>query len=294
LCQEVELKLTSLSEVKRLLESYNLAPQKKFGQNFLTDEHIVKRIASECTFDSDCGIIEIGPGLGTLSVELADIYKKVLAVEIDESLLPVLGETTSEYDNFEVICSDILKVDLKEIVDKYFNGSKVAVCANLPYYITTPILMYLLSSGVKFESITVMIQKEVADRLVALPGKKEYGAITVAINRYGTVKKLFNVPAGCFHPKPNVDSAVIMIVPHKERMYVECDENILSRTIHAAFGQRRKTLQNALNSEFSSLSKSDIEDIIVESGFRADIRGEKLSINDFAVLSLKISEKLNK
>ena len=287
------MKLTSLNEVKNIMEKHGLRFNKGYGQNFLINEAVPRRIAEECGANSDSGILEIGPGIGTLSTELCRLYKKVVAVEIDSSLIPALGETMAEFDNFKVINADVLKVDLTALVKEEFGDMPVTVCANLPYYITTPIIMGLLESGCKFDNITVMIQKEVALRLCAKAGEGDYGAVTASVNRYGSVSRLFNVSAGSFVPAPKVDSAVIRIRVDKERKYTVIDENMMTRVIRGAFAQRRKTLVNSLSSEFSELGKDELTEAVVKCGYRSDIRGEKLDIPDFAKLSDAITEIKN-
>jgi 16S rRNA (adenine1518-N6/adenine1519-N6)-dimethyltransferase len=208
-------------------------------------------------------------------------------------LIPALGETMAEFDNFKVINADVLKVDLPALIKEEFGDMPLTVCANLPYYITTPIIMGLLESGCRFENITVMIQKEVALRLCAKAGDTDYGAVTASVNRYGSVSRLFNVSAGSFVPAPKVDSAVIRIQVDKERKYSVVDEHMMTRVIRGAFAQRRKTLVNSLSSEFSELNKDELTEAVVNSGYRADIRGEKLDIPDFAKLSDAITEIIN-
>lgn len=279
------MKLTSLKTVKEIMERHGLRFNKGYGQNFLINEAVPKRIAEECGADSESGILEIGPGIGTLSYELCSRYKKVVAVEIDTSLIPALSETMAEFDNFKVINSDILKVDINELIKTEFPNMSVTVCANLPYYITTPIIMALLESGCGFDNITVMIQKEVAQRLCAKPDDKDYGAVTASVNRYGEVQRLFNVSAGSFVPAPKVDSAVIRIKVDKQKKYKVKDEKMMTRVIRGAFAQRRKTLVNSLCAEFSNMSKEEITNAVVKAGFSPDIRGEKLGIPEFALLS---------
>lgn len=279
------MKLTSLSEVKNVMERHGLRFNKGYGQNFLINEAVPKRIAAECGANPDSGILEIGPGIGTLSQELCRLYKKVVAVEIDTSLIPALGETMAEFDNFKVINADVLKVDLPLLIKEEFGDMPLTVCANLPYYITTPIIMGLLESGCKFDNITVMIQKEVALRLTSKPGDSDYGAVTASVSRYGKASRLFNVSAGSFVPAPKVDSAVIRIEVDKEKSYVVKDESYMTRVIRGAFAQRRKTLVNSLSSEFSELNKEEITSSVTNAGYSADIRGEKLGISDFAALA---------
>ncbi len=273
------MKLTEISTVKALCAEFGFSFKKKFGQNFIISAEVPKMIAENA--EGQC-VLEIGPGMGTLTRELCEVCEKVVAVEVDTSLEPLLEITVGEYENLKVIFGDIMKQNIAELCREEFGDKKVAVCANLPYYITTPVIMYLLESGVGFESITVMVQKEVADRLCASAGTSEYGAITLFCARYGKVKKLFDVPKSKFYPVPGVDSAVITIVPaEKEDIYVK-DEEKLTKVIRGAFNQRRKTLVNALNSEFPGMTKAEIADIITSCGFREDIRGERLTLADFA------------
>lgn len=285
------MKLTDISVLKALMERHGISFNKNYGQNFLINSDIPRRIAEECGAEEHSNILEIGPGVGTMTVELCRHYKKVVAVEIDKNLIPVLDETLAEFDNYRVINDDILKVDLKKLIDEEFNGEAVNVCANLPYYITTPIIMYLLESGCKINYITVMVQKEVAQRLCAKAGTEDYGAITAVLSYYGEAKRLFNVSAGSFMPAPKVDSAVVRIKMYEEPVISVNDEKMLFRVIRGAFAQRRKTMLNSLSSEFSEIPREQLSKIIVSSGFKADIRGERLSVSDFALIADRISER---
>jgi len=279
------MKLTEISTIKALCTQFGFGFKKKFGQNFLTTAEVPERIAENA--EGICAL-EIGPGFGTLTAELCKVAEKVVALEIDTSLAPVLETTVGEYKNLKVIFKDAMKIDLAELCREEFGDKEIAVCANLPYYITTPILLHLLESGVSFKSITVMVQKEVADRLSANAGTPEYGAITLTCQRYGRVKKLFDVPKHCFFPSPNVDSSVVTIIPaEREDIYVK-DEELLKRIIRATFNQRRKTLVNALSAEIKSKSKEELAALIVSLGFRADIRGEKLTLAEFASIANKM------
>ncbi len=286
------MKLTSLSEVKNIMEKHGLRFNKGYGQNFLINEAVPRRIAEECGASPDSAILEIGPGIGTLSQELCKLYKKVVAVEIDTTLIPALGETMAEFDNFKVINADILKVDLPELIKNEFGDMPLTVCANLPYYITTPIIMGLLESGCRFDNITVMIQKEVALRLCAKPGDGDYGSVTASVARYGKASRLFNVSAGSFVPAPKVDSAVIRIEVDKERKYSVKDEKTMTRVIRGAFAQRRKTLVNSLSSEFSELNKEELTEAVVKASFAPDIRGEKLGITEFALIADSVFDRI--
>ncbi|MBE6582333.1 MAG: 16S rRNA (adenine(1518)-N(6)/adenine(1519)-N(6))-dimethyltransferase RsmA [Ruminococcaceae bacterium] len=286
------MKLTSLSEVKNIMEKHGLRFNKGYGQNFLINEAVPRRIAEECGASEESAILEIGPGIGTLSQELCKLYKKVVAVEIDTTLIPALGETMAEFDNFKVINADILKVDLPALIKEEFGDMPLTVCANLPYYITTPIIMGLLESGCRFDNITVMIQKEVALRLCAKPGDSDYGSVTASVARYGKASRLFNVSAGSFVPAPKVDSAVIRIEVDKERKYSVKDEKTMTRVIRGAFAQRRKTLVNSFSSEFSELSKEELTEAVVSVSFTPDIRGEKLGITEFALIADAVYDKI--
>ncbi len=286
------MNLCDMRTIKQIMGAFKLNFKKEYGQNFLTDHSVVEDIADNCCEDEESTILEIGPGIGTLTKELAERYKKVISLEIDDTLIPVLGYTLGEYSNVEIINRDVMKVDLNELLAPYLEAGRVSVCANLPYYITTPILMKLLEDRVPFDYITIMIQSEVADRLCAKAGKSEYGAITAVLNYYGEAEKLFVVPADRFVPAPKVNSTVVRIRLHKEKPYDPVNEEIFFRTIRAAFEQRRKTLANALSNGYPELSKEKITEIIEACGHRADIRGEKLSTADFVVLSDKIYEEL--
>ena len=269
---------------------FHLTFRKEFGQNFLTDRSVVEDIADSCCDDENSTILEIGPGMGTLTYELALRHKSVVALEIDRGLIPVLDYTLGEFDNVIVHNEDVMQADLEALLAPAFAEGKVSVCANLPYYITSPILMKLLECGLPFDYITVMIQKEVADRLCSPAGGKDYGAITAVLSYYGEAEKLFVVPADKFIPAPKVDSAVIRIRLYKERPYHPKDEALMFRTIKAAFAQRRKTLSNALSAGFSELTKEQINDIIAACGHEPTIRGERLDIAQFVELSDKIGE----
>ena len=259
--------------------------RKEFGQNFLTNRMIPEDIADNCTDRADSMILEIGPGIGCLTQELALRFKKVVAVEIDRGLIPVLAQTMAEYDNVTVINDDIMKVDLKALVAEHSQGLPVSVCANLPYYITTPILMYLLESGVLFDSITVMVQNEVASRLCAKPGSSDYGAITAVLGYYGSVRKLFKVSAGCFVPAPKVDSAVVRIDVYKDRPYQPKNESLFRDLIRASFEMRRKTLLNAISAKLPHLPKDKVLEAIRLLGHPDTVRGERLSTEEFCKLA---------
>ena len=277
--------LCNISVIKSVMADAGISFHKEFGQNFLTNRIIPEDIADNCADTSERMILEIGPGIGCLTQELAMRYKKVVAVEIDRGLIPVLNKTLSEFDNITVINEDILKVDLHALIEEYSEGMPVSVCANLPYYITTPILMHLLESGIKFSTITVMVQNEVAARLSAKAGNSDYGAITAILGYYGSVRKLFRVSAGCFIPAPKVDSAVVRIDLYDKCPFEIKDERLFRNCIKAAFEMRRKTLENALSSKLGGFTKDQVAEAIGRCGFDAKIRGERLSTEDFASLA---------
>jgi len=276
--------LCNLSVIKALMAEAGISFRKEYGQNFLINRLIPEEIAENCADEENSLIIEIGPGIGCLTAELAARYKRVIAIEIDKGLIPVLEKTLGSFDNVTVINCDVMKVDLAELVKEYSEGMPVSVCANLPYYITTPILMYLLESGVKFSTITVMVQNEVAARLAAPAGSSDYGAITAILGYYGTVKKLFKVSAGCFIPAPKVDSAVIRIDLYKEPKYAPKNEKLFRNVIKAAFEMRRKTLVNALSAKLG-YPKDKILSAITATGHPEGVRGERLTTEDFVKLS---------
>ena len=277
--------LCNISVIKDLMNEAGITFRKEFGQNFLTNRIIPEEIAENCTDSSESLIIEIGPGIGCLTQELAIRYKRVVAVEIDKGLIPVLNKTLSEFNNVTIINDDIMKIDIAKLVAEYSEGMPVSVCANLPYYITTPILMTLLESDVKFSSITVMVQTEVASRLAALPGSSDYGAITAVIGYYGTVKRLFKVSAGSFMPQPKVDSAVVRIDLYDTPKFVPKNEKLFRDIIKAAFEMRRKTLLNALSAKLSHIPKDKILEAIRSIGHPDAVRGERLSTEEFVKLS---------
>lgn len=284
------MNLCDIRTVREILSAFGTGTKKGFGQNFLINQAIPERIAENCCDDADSVIVEIGPGIGCLTAELAKRYKKVIAFEIDKTLIPVLSYTLGEYKNVEVINQDILEVDLPAVLAEKAAGEKVSVCANLPYYITTPILMRLVECGYPFDSITVMVQAEVASRLAAEPGSADYGAITASLRYYGEAQKLFTVSAGNFMPAPKVNSAVVRIDLYKDKPVKPKDEAHFFKVIKAAFGQRRKTLSNALSTGFPNVEKEKLIEAITACGFDERIRGERLSTADFAALSDKLCE----
>jgi len=274
-----------------VLKKYNFNFQKRFGQNFLIDTHVLDKIIHSAGITKDDMVLEIGPGIGTMTQYLCESAREVVAVEIDQSLIPILGDTLSEYDNVTVINEDILKVDINQLVNERNNGKPIKVVANLPYYITTPIIMGLFEAHVPVESITVMVQKEVAMRMQAKPSTKDYGALSLAVQFYATPYIVANVPPNCFMPRPNVGSAVIRLTIHKNPEIVVKDEKLMFRLIRASFNQRRKTLVNGLkNSSELSLTKEQIESALKELGVSETIRGEALTLEQFAKLSNIISD----
>lgn len=274
------------SATKEIINKYSFAFQKKFGQNFLIDSNVLESIIRGAEITKDDFVLEIGPGIGTMTQYLCEAARQVVAVEIDKMLIPILEDTLSEYDNVEVINQDVLKVDIKSLAEEKNNGKPIKVVANLPYYITTPIIMGLLESGVPIDSITIMVQKEVADRMQTGPGSKDYGALSLAVQYYATAKVILNVSATCFMPRPNVDSAVIKLTRHKEPTVNVADEKLMFKIIRASFNQRRKTLVNGLkNSPELSFSKEQIVKAIEKIGKPETIRGEALTLEEFAELA---------
>ena len=275
-----------------VLQKYDFVFQKKFGQNFLIDSHVLDKIVSAAGITKDDFVLEIGPGIGTMTQYLAASARKVFAVEIDKALIPILEDTLKEFDNVQVINQDILKVDIKKLAEDHNDGKPIKVVATLPYYITTPIIMGLFESQVPIDSITVMVQKEVADRMKVGPGTKDYGALSLAVQYYAEPYIVANVPPNCFMPRPKVGSAVIRLTRHEKPPVEVADEKLMFRLIRASFNHRRKTLANGLNnSPELSYSKEEIQQTIEKCGFKAGIRGEALTLEDFAKLANAFSEK---
>lgn len=275
-----------------VLQKYNFSFQKKFGQNFLIDTHVLDKIIQSANITEDDMVLEIGPGIGTMTQYLAQAAGKVIAVEIDKNLIPILGETLAEYDNVTVINEDILKLDINRLVEEENDGKPIKVVANLPYYITTPIIMGLFESHVPLQSITVMVQKEVADRMQVGPGSKDYGALSLAVQYYAKPYIAANVPPNCFIPRPGVGSAVIRLTRYEEPPVTVKDEILMFKLIRASFNQRRKTLQNGIaNSPELPYSKAQVEKALEKMGLAANVRGESLTLAEFAKLSDTISEE---
>ena len=276
-----------------VLNKYGFTFQKKFGQNFLIDPHVLDKIIRAAEITEDDFVLEIGPGMGTMTQYLAYAAREVYAVEIDKSLIPILEDTLSDYDNVTVINEDILKVNIAKLAEEKNGGRPIKVVANLPYYITTPIIMGLFESHVPIDSITIMVQKEVADRMQVGPGTKEYGALSLAVQYYAKPEIVAIVPPNCFMPRPNVGSAVIRLTRHKEVPVQVNDEKLMFKIIRASFNQRRKTLANGLNNAPDiHLSKEVIQESIEELGVPVTIRGEALTLQQFAQLSNIIDSKI--
>ena len=269
-----------------ILKKHNIKFQKKFGQNFLIDTHVLEKIVSAAGITEDDFVLEIGPGIGTMTQYLCENAREVMAVEIDKSLIPVLSETLSSYNNVTVINKDILKTDINKIAQDYNDGKPLKVVANLPYYITTPVIMGILESHVPFDNITVMVQKEVAQRMQAVPGTKDYGALSLAVQYYSDAEIVANVPANCFMPRPGVGSAVIRLRSHSKPCVNVNDEKFMFGIIRASFNQRRKTLQNGLaNDSRLGVGKEQVAEALGKMGLKETIRGETLSLAQFAEFS---------
>ena len=278
--------LGNSARTKEVLAKYNMSAKKKFGQNFLIDSNVLEGIVEAAGItDSDC-VLEIGPGIGSLTQYLAEAAGRVVAVEIDKTLLPVLDDTLSEYNNVTIINNDVLKVDIDKIVEEYNQGRLIKVVANLPYYITTPIIMKLFESGALIESITVMVQKEVADRMAAGPGNKDYGSLSLAVGFYAEARPVMDVPPSSFIPQPNVGSAVVKLTKYTEPKVKVKDEKYLFEIIRTSFNQRRKTLSNSLsNNPGLGVSRDKVTDALVKMGIDERARGETLTLEQFAELS---------
>lgn len=280
------IQLSSPKTVQELLVKYHLAPNKKFGQNFLFDKTALERIAC-CVEPEQKNILEIGPGLGALTQQIALRAKKVVSVEIDSGFLQVLDETLADLDNVTIVHADFLKINLSEIHD-FFDGEAFSVCANLPYYITTPILMKLLESNLPWEKMSLLMQSEVAERMAAQPNSKSYGSLSLAVQYYANVHREFTIPPSCFLPKPKVESLVISLTPKTKRLD-EHSEKSLFALMHASFAMRRKTLLNNIMPLFPQSNKADLQTILISLGFPAAVRAEALSLDDF----IKLNEALS-
>ena len=275
-----------------VLQKYQFHFAKKFGQNFLIDTHVLDKIVRAAEITPEDYVLEIGPGIGTLTQYLCESAKHVFAVEIDDNLIPILQDTLSPYDNVTVIHNDVLKLDINKLVEEKCEGKRIKVVANLPYYITTPIIMGLFENQVPIDSITIMVQKEVADRMQVGPGTKDYGALSLAVQYYAKPYIVANVPPNCFMPRPKVGSAVIRLERYEEPPVKVKDEKLMFRIIRASFNQRRKTLQNGIaNSPELPYSKAQVEKALEKMGLAANVRGESLTLAEFAKLSDIISEE---
>lgn len=284
-------KLGNPQKTIEIIQKYQFAFQKKFGQNFLIDQHVLEKIIRAAGVEKDDMVLEIGPGIGTMTQYLAENAGKVVAVEIDKNLIPILKETLAGYDNVTVINEDILKLDIKALAQEYNQGRPIKVVANLPYYITTPIIMGLFESGVPIDNITVMVQKEVADRMQAGPGTKDYGALSLAVQYYAEPYIAANVPPNCFIPRPNVGSAVIRLTRHDKPPVETANPSLMFDLIRASFNQRRKTLQNGLNNAQNlNFTKEQIGAAIESMGLPVTVRGEALTLEQFAGLANYFSQ----
>jgi 16S rRNA (adenine1518-N6/adenine1519-N6)-dimethyltransferase len=293
-CDKVGVEVSVMTDkdniynVRKMLSSIDLKASKAMGQNFLVDSAIPEKMVRLSGINGKCGVLEVGPGLGALTLQLCKDAGHVVAVELDKRLIPILRDTFVGYNNIDLVQGDILKVDIKRLVGGTMLGFNLHVCANLPYNITTPALTRFIEAGV-FESISVMVQKEVAERICAKPGTAEYGAFTVFVNYYTMPSILFDVPPECFSPRPNVTSSVVKLITNPKRMLSPESEKLFFRVVRAAFGQRRKTLVNALHAAFGDThSKESITKAVTACGFDARIRGEVLSIKDFAAVSAQL------
>ena len=276
--------LSDISTIKTILGRYGFQFQKSLGQNFLIDDSVCPRMAQLSGAGKDTGIIEIGPGIGVLSKELSLLAEKVVAIELDKRLLPVLSETLSDCENFEVINGDILKIDLNRLITEKFSGLKVLICANLPYYITSPVIMKILEERLPIQSLTVMVQKEAAERICAKPGTRACGAVSASVSYYSQPEILFQVPRDSFFPAPNVDSAVIRLTIRETPPVNITDEKQFFRLIRAAFGQRRKTALNAISAGLS-MEKNTVSKAMEEAGIPLNFRAEQFTLENFAALS---------
>ena len=287
----MENRLGNPKNTIEVIQKYEFAFQKKFGQNFLIDTHVLDKIIRAAGVTKEDMVLEIGPGIGTMTQCLAEAAGRVVAVEIDSNLIPILKDTLKDYDNITVINEDILKVDIKKLAEEYNGGRPIKVVANLPYYITTPIIMGLFESEVPIDNITVMVQKEVADRMQTGPGSKDYGALSLAVQYYAEPYIVANVPPNCFIPRPNVGSAVIRLTTHQKPPVEVKDSGLMFRLIRASFNQRRKTLQNGLNNSSElHYSKEQIARAIESLGVPATVRGEALTLEQFARLANYFTE----
>ena len=285
--------LSNISNIKEILARHGFTFSKSLGQNFLVNPSVCPRMALESGVNEEMGVIEIGPGIGVLTCELAKRAGKVVSIELDKRLLPVLDETLRDFDNVKVINGDVMKIDLKKQIDEEFPGMRVCVCANLPYYITSPVLMKLLEERLPVDAITVMVQKEAAQRICAEAGTRECGAVTVAVRYYAQPRVLFPVSAGSFMPAPKVDSAVIRLDVHKNAPFSVLDEKLFFKVVKSAFAQRRKTLPNALSAGLK-LEKNLVGEVLDKSGIPLNYRAEQLSTEQFTTLANCFAAEVNR
>lgn len=283
------MQLTNQSVIKEVLSKNGFSFKKSLGQNFLINPTVCPKMAESAVMDGETGVLEIGPGIGVLTAELCRVAEQVVSIELDERLKPVLAETLAEYDNIEVVFGDAMKLDLAKIIEEKFQDRKISVCANLPYYITSPIIMNLLESRLPFSSITVMVQKEAAERICAKVGSRESGAVTVAVRYYSEPEVLFNVSRGSFMPAPNVDSAVIRLKVLDKPAVDVSDEKQFFKMVRAAFEQRRKTFQNSVSAGLG-ISKETVKTALIECGLDENIRAEKMSMEQLAAVSNRLLE----
>ena len=281
--------LTDISTIKSILSKNGFHFSKALGQNFIINPDVCPLMAENCGADRESGVIEIGPGIGVLTAELAQRAQKVVCIELDKRLLPILSETLSDFDNVKIINDDVLKCDLKKIIEEEFAGLDVYVCANLPYYITSPVIMMLLESDLPIKAITVMVQKEAAQRICADVGSRDSGAVTVAVDYYSDANKLFDVKASSFMPAPKVDSSVIRMDIRKEKAIKVENEKLFFSIVKAAFGQRRKTAVNSLSSGLG-IPKDKISEVLTSCGFDVNIRAEVMTMEDFALITSEIAK----
>ncbi|TCT11667.1 dimethyladenosine transferase [Natranaerovirga pectinivora] len=282
-------RIASPKRTKEILTKYNFIFQKKFGQNFLIDLHVLNKIIDSSNIDKDDLVIEIGPGIGSLTQYLAESAREVIAIEIDKNLIPILEDTLSDYNNVSIINQDILQVNLKKLIEERNDNKPVKIVANLPYYITTPIIMGLFEDEVPLESITVMVQKEVAERMQSMPGSKDYGALSLAVQYYSEPYIVANVPQNCFMPRPNVGSAVIQLKKYKEPIIKVSNKKLMFQIIRASFNQRRKTLLNSLSNQLD-IEKNRIQEVLIEMNKSVSIRGEAMSLEEFAIFTDLLSK----
>lgn len=279
------------NKTKEVINKYSFVFQKKFGQNFLIDLHVINKIIRSAEITKDDVVVEIGPGIGSLTQHLAEHAGQVLCIEIDKALIPILeNDTLKDYDNIHIINQDVLKVDLKKIIEEEYGGKKIKVVANLPYYITTPIIMGLFEGGVPLDRIIVMIQKEVADRMQANPGTKDYGALSLAVQYYSDPDIVANVPPNCFIPRPKVSSAVIQLKKREQYDIEVTDEKFMFQIIRASFNQRRKTLVNGIKNSNLNIEKDKFLEILKALDIKENIRGEALSLEQFAIIANALKE----